>query len=553
MRPNSDEKRAGLPPCAVEYIDQVVRKMRFRKRVRAEVYEELWAHFEDDLRDVTDPQQRETRARALIEQFGDPRLVAVLCRRAKKRCRPLAQKILIRTFQGIGLFMLYLLICTLPLHLGEANVRVNYVEWLNDRWRPEQAGVENAKHYYDEAAALYVEPPKALVRKHSNWSRFVADDARQQWFPDHNDADMRLLEQWLAANDPAFQKLHIGAQTPRYWPTYETETTDLGDPNFLADAMAELPRYRMVTLAFKEHIAYQVFEGDVDRALKDCLVIWQFGRHLQGKGLLNEQLVGIAIEAVGSQSILPILQYSEVAASTLERIQRDLTKIIDSHRPVIDLDGEEVFWRDRIQRTFTDDGQGGGHALPKGIPYAAGDWTDNLLSLLVFDYPERRDAEAMVEQYFERMQCRLLLEPYENRSDKDTGLPSLSAAPNTMISLVEPAHERLGQLLWRMKTGELATLTTVAVLRYAADRGAFPETLYQLEEAGYIDEVPEDPFGQGPLSYRRTTEGFLLYSWGRNLRDDGGRMGVGSDGKPRMWSENGDWVFWPVRERDAKP
>ena len=84
--------------------------------------------------------------------------------------------------------------------------------------------------------------------------------------------------------------------------------------------------------------------------------------------------------------------------------------------------------------------------------------------------------------------------------------------------------------------------------RYAAGRGTFPETLDQLVEAGYLNEVPDDPFGQGPLSYRKMSEGFLLYSWGDNLRDDGGRMGIGSDGEPRMRSDNGDWVFWPVWE-----
>lgn len=541
MEPNPDRGPAGLPACAVEYIDQVVRQIRWCNRVRAEVHEELTAHFEDDLRDCADAAQREARARELIEQFGDAKLLAALCRRAKKRCRPLWHKALLRTAQAMGVLILYLVICFLPLHFGKPTIRVNYVDWLNDRWRPAQGEVENAKRYYDEAARLYVAPSEALEGKRSNWSHAAAG-----WFPDHNDVEMHLLAQWLADNEPAFERLRRGAKTLHYWPNYEIEQADLSDPNFLAEAMAELAGYRKVVLALRENIAYQADRGDLDKALADCLAAWTFGRHMQGKGLLNEQMVGISIEAVGCHSVRVILYRCEVSGTVLERIHERLTALVDPRRPAVHLDGEKVFWRDRIQRTFTDDGQGGGRALPKGMPYAAGDWVGNLLGVLAFDYPDRRDAEAMVEQYFERMERALSRTPYGDNSPGDSQTPALRAAPNALLALVEPAHQRVGQLVWRMKTDELATLTIVAVLRYAAEQGDCPESLDELVQMGYLDALPDDPFGAGPLSYRRTDEGFLLYSWGQNLADDGGVQGLGQDGLPRMWADNGDWVFWPV-------
>jgi hypothetical protein len=540
MKPNPDKGPVDLPVCAVEYIDRVVRAIRCRKRVRAEVGEELTAHFEEDLKECADPRQREARARELIEQFGDAKLLATLCRRAKKRCRPLWQKALLRTAQVLGLLVLYLVICSLPLHFGKPTIRVNYVEWLNDRWRPAQGEVENAKRYYDEAARLYVAPPEALAGKGSNRS-----NAEAGWFPDHNDAEMRLLAQWLADNEPAFEMLRRGAKTPHYWPTYETETTDLSDPIFLAEAMAE-QAYRSVGLALRENIAYWASQGDLDRAVDDCLAVWTFGRHMQGKGLLNDQLVGIAIQAVGCQSAYTILHRCEVPPDALERIHSRLAVLVDPCRPVVDLDGERVLWHDRIQRTFTDDGQGGGRALPKGMPYAAGDWLDNLLGVLVFDYPDRRDAEAMVDRYFEQMECVLLRTPYDSGLPDDREMPLLPPLSNTLLALVAPAHRRVAQLAWQTRTNELATLTIVAVFRYAGEHNGYPETLDQLVQAGYLDSLPDDPFGAGPLSCRRTDDGFLLYSWGENLADDGGVQGLGQDGAPRMWADNGDWVFWPL-------
>jgi len=92
----------------------------------------------------------------------------------------------------------------------------------------------------------------------------------------------------------------------------------------------------------------------------------------------------------------------------------------------------------------------------------------------------------------------------------------------------------------------------VAVLRHAAERGNLPESLDELVQRGYLDALPEDPFGAGPLSYRKTSDGFLLYSWGENLTDDGGVQGLRQGGKPGLWADNGDWVFWPVTEAETK-
>ena len=163
--------QSALPACASQYIAQVTKKMRYRRRARAEVGAELTAHFEDALQECTDPQQREAVARALIEQFGDAKLLAVLCRRAKKRCRPLWLQVIIRSVQAVGVVSLYSVLCLLPLYFGKPVVRVNYVDWLNERWRPAQPSAENARDYFDKAVGLYVEPPEELAPKtNARWS-----------------------------------------------------------------------------------------------------------------------------------------------------------------------------------------------------------------------------------------------------------------------------------------------------------------------------------------------------------------------------------------------
>jgi hypothetical protein len=55
-----------------------------------------------------------------------------------------------------------------------------------------------------------------------------------------------------------------------------------------------------------------------------------------------------------------------------------------------------------------------------------------------------------------------------------------------------------------------------------------------------------DPYSDRPLIYKKTDEGFMLYSVGLNFTDDGGVPGTDKNGKPRMWGDNGDQIFWPV-------
>jgi len=537
MESNPDRGPVELPRCAVEYIDQVVRQVRYRKRVRAEVYEELRAHFEDDLRDCADAAQREIRARELIEQFGDAKLLAALCRRAKKRCRPLWQKALVRIGQGVLVILAYIVLCALPLFVGRPTIRVNYVEWLNERWRPADKKAANAAVYYEQAARLYVKPPRQLRQK--------VETSRPE-LEDYNDVELDLLAAWLGENAPALAKLRQGAGTPNYWPIYDTNESNLRDPNFMDKPMDALPRYRHLVLALAHEAAYEVHRGNVQEAFDDCFVMRRVGRHLQCRGLLIEQLVGVAIEGVAYSRMFHILyDQPNVPGPVLEHARNQLRGLYDEDRSVVSFDGEKALWYDNIQRTFTDDGKGGGHALRQGFPFAAGNWLDNLLGVFVFDYPDRRETMAMVERFFERAQSSLKTLPGEEGpylvSDEEEGIPF----GNMLLSILPPAFDRVDQQAWRLKTHEGAAIITVAIVSYRRDRSEYPASLETLVATGYLSKLPQDPFGTGPLSYRRTNDGFLLYSWGENLTDDGGVQGLGQDGKPRMWADNGDWVFWP--------
>ncbi len=92
-----------------------------------------------------------------------------------------------------------------------------------------------------------------------------------------------------------------------------------------------------------------------------------------------------------------------------------------------------------------------------------------------------------------------------------------------------------------------ATIVTLALERWRLEKNEYPETLSELAAAGFIEELPMDPYSDKPLIYRRVDDDFILYSVGLNFKDDGGEVAI-EHGRPRRWGtrQAGDMVFWPT-------
>lgn len=61
----------------------------------------------------------------------------------------------------------------------------------------------------------------------------------------------------------------------------------------------------------------------------------------------------------------------------------------------------------------------------------------------------------------------------------------------------------------------------LALAAYHIDQGGYPPLLQSLIPE-YLEVMPADPLGNKSLRYRRQADGYLLYSVGTNLTDDGG-------------------------------
>jgi hypothetical protein len=93
-------------------------------------------------------------------------------------------------------------------------------------------------------------------------------------------------------------------------------------------------------------------------------------------------------------------------------------------------------------------------------------------------------------------------------------------AANTILRVTESSQFPFRQYTRVLMKADLAQVA-VALAAHRAEHKSFPETLSELAPA-YLSELPCDRFSGRPLRYRREADGYIVYSVGANLKDDGG-------------------------------
>ena len=542
-------KLSQLPVAAAEFIKLVIKKMRYRKKVREDVQAELAAHFEDELKQCPTDEEREQKAQQLIAEFGDVKLLAVLLRRAKKRCRPLWRTVVARTFQTVGVLIVCFVIYVVWFLTGKPVITTNYVAELNDMIRPVADESLNAAPFYAQAAKMFEDLPddiSQLLRKKINE---VTADEKQR------------MANWLADNEKNLQLVIVGSGKPYYWKNLEGE-------EMLSILMPHLSEYRRIAFSLRWRVRLRAEQNQYEDAFSDIKTCYRVGQHLKGDRSLIEQLVGVAMEVVASQNLRSILSQYEIDSATLATLQKDFERMVAGEDFTMSFVAEKMCVYDEIQRCFTEDRFGGGHLYLSRVRDLGDVTSDDLQEILVetifspaewpraaagaakilFLHPDKQETREMADRFYAFCETIAQKTPAQIRAEgidvKEDAMEIIK--DNVLLQILAPALERACERGHRNKTDVKATFAIVALLRYKADKDSFPDDLQQLITAGYLRQLPLDVYSDKPLVYKKTDGDFILYSVGENFEDDGGELGTDSKGRPRMWGDEGDVIFWPV-------
>lgn len=682
-----------LPACAVEFVRQLLKKMRYRRTVRDEVQAELTTHFEDELRDCKIDTDKEQKAKQVLSEFGDLKMLAILLRRAKKRCRPLWRTAVARAFQAAGVLILCLIFYAIWFSFGEATIRVDYVALMNRMNQPKVLEQDNAWPHYEKAIDLYVPQspttkkillyrrtgreredalwiksilrdhrqdidqyltqnskywenfnaeqqavilkcfehdwvplPKIVRQKHNDWLvttfdrmalyvlRCVREDAElkiphprgplpssagpgfpreelKSWLKNRqipenfleavsvavlHEADKRYanlpedisaplseveceyLQPWISQNEAAWREFVTGSGKSYCYRPCSVDPND-EDRSLWTVLLPHLSPLRRLTFMGIWRSRFDRGQGRIQQSIENCLAVARAGSHWQGKATIVEQLVGIAMCALARDETLRLLKTEKLSAAELQNLQNRLSEIYPDGFPLMNMEGERMFFQDVVQRTFTDGGPGGGHLIPgRWSSYSDGSWIDESDDTLLSPFYTAvsmvhagRDAtEAKAKELYDLQSKIARTTPYQ-RHALDMKTPdeiffSANKYRYFLIELLLPASGRASEIAYRGKMHYEAVLTILALERWRLEKDHYPASLNDLKAAGLLRELPDDPYSDKSLVYKRTGDDCILYSVGPNFKDDDGKVGT-VRGRPMRWgtSESGDIVLWP--------
>jgi len=364
----------------------------------------------------------------------------------------------------------------------------------------------------------------------------------------------------------------------------------------------DLAEFRRLAFSLRWRIWLSTEQGQYQAAFDDIKSCYRFGQHLKDGAFLVEQLVGFSIERTATEALLHILCEHKIDLVTLTKLQQDFEEMTTAEDFTIDFEAEKLATFDEIQRSFTGSHYlGEGHIIPKHIyelypmvqvigslsaDYKSDStaekqepsWLTQFISgirhdicefggfiyeggifvkkggYILFLHPDKQQTFQAAEELYDYWEGLAGKTPYQIRIE---GLDTEEQAgqiigENVLLELLEAAFGRIIELSHLNRAESQALVAVLALLRHKNDKQLYPENLEELITAGYLKQLPIDPYSNKPLVCKKTENNFILYSVGSNFTDDGGEPGRDSKGQIKNWRGNGDTVFWPVPKSRLK-
>jgi len=312
-------------------------------------------------------------------------------------------------------------------------------------------------------------------------------------------------------------------------------------------------------------------QGDVASAIEDCFTMLRLVRHFnENCYLLVDHMVGVLTSRLTLDGLVYLVSTHQLSANELKEMQQRLTRLFPGGYPLLTLCAEEMKMTalDTMQRIFTDGGPGGGHLSPSRLDWAFPGFVERGSEADVFDalicigtsmiHAGRDKTMAKIDEKYDYICKDMRISPYEGHVCVNDGTGyssnnfsmSLSKYRYSLLHIAIPIMRGRVEAVYQTKANYEAVIAILALHRWNLEKGKYPEDLNELVEAGFLEELPGDPYSDGALVYKRTDGDFILYSVGQKFIDEGGKVVIDDRGYVQKWDYNsGDTVFWPVSGR----
>lgn len=307
---------------------------------------------------------------------------------------------------------------------------------------------------------------------------------------------------WLRKNQSVLAHLRKGFAYPYLQPAQRPPVV----PDKYMGGIRQLARLLIIESRLKSE------RGDWKGASKSAMDVLEMGADIARGGGYMSALFSYAVTAIGTRELNDIVPHLDAATARSLALKME-TMELNRHPFAANMAEEKwigLVSLDQFLKTYK--APGALLALPnqKG-PFSGKQFLGNMTrSGIVRNYATFLDDLTL--------QMRL---PYLRRK-----FPPSPYQGTTLEILTSPYTSTRRRLDWNSARNDTAIMQLrlrLALHSWQIKHGTYPVALKALMP-NYARRIPADPFGAGePMRYRKTPNGYLLYSIGPDGKDDGGK------------------------------
>jgi hypothetical protein len=333
----------------------------------------------------------------------------------------------------------------------------------------------------------------------------------------------------------AFKLIEEGSSKPSYW-------NDLGysrGPGLLLPHAAEM---RALSRFLRQKARCEALDGKREQAWRTVAAGLRSADAFRHEPVLTSQLVRMAQFGLAVETIQNVVECG-LPRSLGHELDVQIAKCEEREPLVLALDGERVLFSEWAFRqnpavalefmyVWGPSGATGlSDVLVRGVKYTLGNlWCPVMRR-------DRAEYNRVVQVITERAAV-----PFPGRDLTDETLmdtvPRYCIFTRLLAGSLDYTTVNLADLTARSRI----VRSGLKIIEFQQETGRLPTTLAEAVSG----EAAEDPFTGKPLHYRTEGAGFVLYSVGRDMKDDGGKAQDRSASEPTTWDVV--WSFPGLRQ-----
>ena len=314
----------------------------------------------------------------------------------------------------------------------------------------------------------------------------------------------------LADNALALEMMDRGAKRPHC-------AYDFGLSNGIAVVLPQLSQLRSLARLLCLRTRWLAQQGNADAAADSLVSSLQMLRLFDRQPILVTYLAKVGLTAICQEPVSAVLEAGPVSDQQLVTMELALAKVDPTRNMQQVFIGERVYMLEISRNLVSPRRQlalGDAPALPEAFPMRG--------SLLGRPFLRMMTARTLPTH-----------EQYARAAGKDwpdafEAMKAASHRSSGMFShfgqLLAPSFGRAMVLAGRVSGAVRSARVAVLAKRHHLANGRTPKSLEELREFAGCN-LPTDPFTGSDLVYKAQTGGFMVYSVGDDLTDDGGPSG----------------------------